>query len=75
MSYFAKRTKAGYDYEKAKETDFSKRGCARLNGRKCQLVKADDFINGADISILDEMENSRAIYKINGIQKRSADHF
>lgn len=34
-----------------------------------QIVRADDFINGADISILDEMEQSGAVYKVNGKQK------
>lgn len=33
------------------------------------MTKADNFINGADISILDEMEQSGAIYKINGKQQ------
>ncbi|MDT2749923.1 glycosyl hydrolase 53 family protein [Streptococcus parauberis] len=33
------------------------------------FVRADDFINGVDISILDEMEQSGAVYKINGRQK------
>lgn len=33
------------------------------------VTKADEFINGADISILDEMEQSGAIYKSNGTQK------
>lgn len=32
------------------------------------FVRADDFINGVDISILDEMEQSGAVYKINGKQ-------
>ena len=33
------------------------------------VTKADEFVNGADISILDEMEQSGAIYKSNGTQK------
>jgi arabinogalactan endo-1,4-beta-galactosidase len=40
-----------------------------LTAGNASLVKADDFINGADISILDEMENSGAVYKSNGTQK------
>nr|WP_281402436.1 glycosyl hydrolase 53 family protein [Streptococcus vicugnae] len=46
--------------------------CAAVIGMSLvgnSLAKADDFINGADISILDEMEQSRAIYKINGKQQ------
>lgn len=33
------------------------------------MTKADAFINGADISVLDKMEQSGAIYKSNSTQK------
>lgn len=38
------------------------------------MTKADNFINGADISILDEMEQSGAIYKINGKRQISSSN-
>lgn len=40
-------------------------GYSGINNHK---VQAEEFINGADISILDEMEQCGAIYKINGKQ-------